>query len=210
MNSIFTYINNAGCINYSEEIFLGHTFGQGHISPDNKVFAVGIPKNASSSGNKFYSYNNFLKSNFNTFTPDEYIVIIRDPVERWISGVIEYLMGNYGKLKFKNICDYLDNKLVKEILFDQVIFDVHTLPQIVYINGLDISKIKFYYQDTDVYDKIAYHQNLDRLPNNFANDKTNLDEYNYIKQLLLGYNKINEIQKMYYCDYQLIDDVSFV
>ena len=71
----------------------GHVFGECMSLPDNDLMYVNIPKNASS-----WTKPNLLDwkwENYNYHTDNLYhktaIIVLRDPVERWLSGIAEYL-----------------------------------------------------------------------------------------------------------------------
>jgi len=217
MNRIFSYTNIDSIITMNQTIFLGHDFGQGWFCKNKKIFAIDISKNASSSGKQFFKNNNFAPSNFNdkNVNPEKFIAILRDPIERWISGLAEYIAGDYGNLKFKNVSDcFFNNELLETLIFDQIVFDGHTLPQIAYLQGLDIRKIDFYYFDNDVFDKISYYNQLDNINLKYSNSKTKNEDkiyiHNYLASQLKDSEKMKKIQRMYYCDYQLFDEIKFV
>ena len=70
----------------------GFGYGSGHLSHSKNQFYVNIPKNASSYisvwliNNKWQSkiYNNSDRAR-------EAIIVLRDPVDRWVSGISQYL-----------------------------------------------------------------------------------------------------------------------
>ena len=83
---------------------------------------VYIPKNASSWtkpnlrdwGWQFYNYHT---DQLNKTA----IVVLRDPVERWLSGIAEYFA-----LYQNTTNDLVDNKSLQQIIFDRITFDDHT------------------------------------------------------------------------------------
>ena len=118
----------------------GYHPGGGLISPEG-VFCLNIPKNAST-----YMTNLLLANGWNFYnlnehpTPSSAIVVLRDPVERWVSGFATYaaswvLGPSYGSEAFNN--DF--NDLSQRLIFDQIVFDDHTTPQIEFIKQLDKS-----------------------------------------------------------------------
>jgi len=215
MNRIFCYKNINASITVNQIHHLGHNYGQGSFCKDRKIFAIDIPKNASSAGKHFYNKNNFVEANFTDkdVNPEKFIVIMRDPVQRWVSGVTEYLAGEYGNLKFTNVSDYINNKLLIELIFDQLVFDAHTFPQIAFLEDLKMEKIDFYYHDNDVYNKIAYYNQFDthiKKSNGKSNSTDKLYVYNRILEELQDPDKLKKVQRMYYCDYKLFDEIKFV
>jgi hypothetical protein len=114
----------------------GHLPGGGMRSPDRKYFYLNIPKNASTYTTNVLKDNNWQFANASDGRFEELIIIVRDPIERWISGISTYccsylLEYGYGSDRF--VDDY--NILVERLLFDNVsTFDDHTAPQTDFIN----------------------------------------------------------------------------
>lgn len=110
----------------------------GMISPDGKYFYLNIPKNASTYLTNVLAHHGWQHHDFNPcMSYDKIFAFVRDPIERWISGFATYAAlyicgNNYGSDHFVN--DYTE--LSQRIIFDQVFFDDHTCPQIVYINQI--------------------------------------------------------------------------
>ena len=86
----------------------------GDCSRFNNDALVWIPKNASSTLRFLFTDK---KHNFLNFDVETYWVFLRDPIERWKSGVIEYIYRNPEKHEW-----VLDN-------IDKIVFDEHTTPQ---------------------------------------------------------------------------------
>jgi hypothetical protein len=133
------------------------------------VFIVNIPKNASSFiadwTGRFGWRASLAPHHENRIA--EMIVILRDPLQRWISGISQYLNGYV--LHAKSAYDtntgpdledqYLDatsfinkyNSIVERMLFDNLDrHDDHVWPQNEIINGVlpDKRKVYFYLDDT--------------------------------------------------------------
>lgn len=111
-------------------------------------FYLNIPKNAST-----FLTNVFRENGWDHYSLTEYhqrevkrcFVIMRDPIDRWISGFATYasswLLGEgYGSDHF--VEDY--NALTERIIFDTLVFDDHTTPQITFINQLDEYDVTFF------------------------------------------------------------------
>lgn len=115
----------------------GYSPGSGLISPKG-VFYLNIPKNASTYMTNLLAANGWQHSTADYGNISSAIVVLRDPVDRWISGFATYaaswLLGSgYGSDHFKD--DY--NDLVERVIFDQLIFDDHTTEQVKYVEQLD-------------------------------------------------------------------------
>jgi hypothetical protein len=114
----------------------GYAPGGGLISPKG-VFYLNIPKNASTYLTNLFESNGWQHSNTSSESITSAIVVIRDPVDRWISGFATYaaswLLGEgYGSDHFRE--DY--TPLVQRLIFDQIVFDDHTTEQVKYIEQL--------------------------------------------------------------------------
>jgi hypothetical protein len=115
----------------------GHLIGGGMLSPDKEYFYLNIPKNASTFTTNLLKDNGWTHWNLTNGTYKNVIIVLRDPVERWVSGISTYLCSyvlgeNYGSDHF--VADY--NEAVERLLFDTIVFDDHTAPQTVFINEI--------------------------------------------------------------------------
>ena len=74
---------------------VGRGYGEnsGMLSPDRKKFIVNIPKNASSYILDWTRAHAWITATLDNNWPDveEIIVVLRDPLNRWISGMSQYL-----------------------------------------------------------------------------------------------------------------------
>lgn len=142
----------------------GFGHGSGMISPDHSRFLLNIPKNASS-----YMLDWSTRHGWHTASIShhdsvrEVIIILRDPVERWISGVAQYvrsyILSVHGPngpifpgepitqhdyvMTAQHFCEqYTD--LTERLFFDVISrFDDHVWPQIELIPETDVRKTYF-------------------------------------------------------------------
>lgn len=117
----------------------GYAPGGGLISPEG-VFYLNIPKNASTYLTNLLAASGWEHSLVTNPNIVKSIVVVRDPVDRWISGFSTYaaswlLSAGYGSDHFRE--DY--NDLTERIIFDQIIFDDHTTEQVKYVEQIDKS-----------------------------------------------------------------------
>jgi hypothetical protein len=120
----------------------GYMPGGGMLSPDGKTFVLNIPKNASTYVTNVLRANDWSYSDIMHIVNAKQghikcVVLLRDPVDRWISGFAtycaSYVLGyGYGSEYFMR--DY--NDLTERIIFDNLIFDDHTEPQITFVRQL--------------------------------------------------------------------------
>jgi hypothetical protein len=123
-----------------EAVRHGYLAGGGLRSPDKKNFFLGIPKNAST-----YLSNTLLANGWHYHTLgndsdkiEHAMVVLKDPVDRWVSGVGTYITSwilgpGYGSDHF--VENY--NNLSERLLFETLILDDHTTPQVTFIKQLE-------------------------------------------------------------------------
>ena len=109
----------------------GHTIGTCTVR-DNDAFLM-IPKNASTS---YTSLGRIGNTENNTIKLKNFIVTLRDPFSRWISGVSEYYVRH--EFEYDRIEDL-------ERVLDKIELDEHTVPQIRFFEHLlDKKNTEFY------------------------------------------------------------------
>jgi len=123
-----------------EAIRHGYHENGGLRSPDKKHFYLGIPKNAST-----YLSNTLLTNGWHYHTLgddsdkiEHALVVLKDPVDRWVSGVATYISSwilgpAYGSDHF--LQHY--NELSERLLFETMIVDDHTTPQVRFVEQLE-------------------------------------------------------------------------
>jgi hypothetical protein len=105
--------------------------------PNSALMYVHIPKNASSwtKPNLLdwgWEYYNYHTDGLNKHA----LVILRDPIDRWLSGIAEYLTLYHPTMQvpFKETAD---------LIFDRVTFDDHTEKQVKFLHGLNTDNCTF-------------------------------------------------------------------
>ena len=163
----------------------------------------------------------------------ELIVVLRDPLERWISGIAQYLntyilsvQGPNGPIfpgeavtqfdsafdanQFVN--DY--NPVVERLIFDQINrFDDHVWPQHEFFNNLlpDVPR-KYFWLDRDFDHNISHYLNFARLNSLDKNDSRHNKNLHTLQQffqqrLVVRPELAERVKKSYATDYQLIKQV---
>lgn len=206
-------VSEGGLLNRFEH--KGYTFGACMTTLENNLMYVQIPKNAST-WTKF-NLNNLKWEDFNYHYDHLYkkhaLVVLRDPVSRWLSGVCEYF-----SLHHPNIDTNEFNKTFYEFLMDQIVFDDHTEHQHYFIDGLSLNNITFFFCNDD------YRLNFDNffkdlgIDNSYhQHDYQHTTEGNIVltkfkkifQTLLLEPKYLNKIKDYYKKDYALINSVNF-
>ena len=190
----------------------GHVYGEcmSHSSVD--LMYVHVPKNASSwtkpnlkdFGWQFYNYHT---DNLNKTA----IVVLRDPVERWLSGIAEYLALYHPYF-------ILHDLEAMDLIFDKICFDDHTEKQINFIHGLDTDCCVFFKCDEYYREDFSAFLDENGMPNRF-----NKYEYQHVSDASPVRKKFKniferEIQNPKYlkavedyfaADYNLINSIKF-
>jgi hypothetical protein len=217
----------------------GYGYGSGMLSPDCSQFVVNIPKNASSLLNDWVSRNGWSSAvvgdNCSWTACQEFIIVLRNPLERWISGISQYIntyilsvAGPNGPIFPGNTVTEFDypmssedfiknyNQNTERLLFDVIYqFDDHVWPQIDFFEKLmpHVSRT-YFYLDTEFNNKISCYLNIDIDDNLDYNSSNN--NYN-MKQLQEFFtNKLTDRPELksriidaYHKDYNLINSVTF-
>lgn len=151
-----------------------------------------------------------------------FIVVLRDPYDRWISGLAQHLIGfepDHPK--------YIDN-LNWNNVFEQVIFDNHTEPQVKFIEGIDPQKTVWFNCDKHLRYNflLAWSRKFTDIPSpNSVNDEIpDLQNMYHITNRIPKQQKIvnkitqvlddnpqwqQRIRDFYVDDYKLINSIEF-
>lgn len=79
-----------------------------------------------------------------------YVVILRDPIDRWISGFAQAQVGTtpYHKSHFTH--------LGWDQVFAKIVFDNHTEPQVSFLAGIDTQDVTWFKFGDDLYDDVQH------------------------------------------------------
>ena len=211
----------------------GFKYGSGLVNPDRTCFIVNIPKNASSFLLNWSQENRWTVAHAGDVaqTLQEIIVVLRDPMERWISGFAQYVSGNILHAKrfystdtgpgpnfqYMSAVEFVKNynPLTERLMFDNLeLFDDHVWPQQIFFKDLlpNLPR-KYFCINPDVNHQLQTYlgwlpasENLDRNDSNHDSDKK------LIKQFLRDRLKqVSELEKTildaYVEDYKLIEQI---
>ena len=197
----------------------GYVPGGGLLSPSG-MFYLNIPKNASTYLTNLLEFNGWEHHNIITDGVDgitECIAVLRDPVDRWVSGFSTYaaswILGeNYGSDHFHE--DY--TPLTERLIFDTIVFDDHTTEQVKFIEQLPSVKTTFFALNAEL---IINIEDLLGAPLNTDPDvNSNKSENNYDTKSI--YNKMEfaieqnpqlkiKLMDRYKADYDFIRNTPF-
>jgi hypothetical protein len=216
---------------------VGRGYGEnsGMLSPDRKKFIVNIPKNASSYILDWTRAHAWITATLDNNWPDveEIIVVLRDPLNRWISGMSQYLKSyilcpvgpngpvfpgmtegteDYAMSADNFITAY--NQTTERLIFDNVYrFDDHVWPQKDFVQNLRPHVPRTYFMIDKEFDaKFGSYLNLTQLPNLDRNDGSdNLDTKKLNEFLRHRLNTrpelVDRVKRAYSADYEFIKNV---
>ena len=192
----------------------GHRYGECMSHPRSELMYVNIPKNASSWTKPNLQDWNWEFYNYHYDTPVKHktpIVVLRDPVERWISGIAEYFALYFPNFSFPSRETY-------QLVLDKITFDDHTEKQVNFIHGLDTDKCIFLWCDEN------YRTNFSNLVREHLGDNK-YDRYEYqhvssndtdrkyfketFSRLLTNPKYLEQVKQHFAQDYSLIESVKF-
>lgn len=215
----------------------GFGYGSGLLSPDCTQFIVNIPKNASS-----YMVDWAVNHRWSSATVgdacdwdqvQEMIVILRDPIQRWISGICQYLntyilsvTGPNGPIfpgdpvtKHDWTMDadqFLDfyNQTTERLIFDVINrFDDHVWPQYEFFENLlpEVPR-KYFFMDTGFDQRIAEYLNfapIDHLDRNSSMSNVNMQKLRgfFVEKLQQRPELKKRVASAYSRDYKIIDQI---
>jgi len=217
----------------------GFDYGSGTLSPNQIQFVVNIPKNASSFLLSWLTQYEWHPANIKNHFGNvgEILVVIRDPLERWISGIAQYINtyilsphGPNGPIFLREDLTKYDytmtveefistyDQSIERLLFDVINkFDDHVWPQIYFFQHLYPEKRRTYFYMNDHFtNTISSYLNLpvvseSKLDYNSSVSNTNMQQLqNFFKSRLEIRPELkNRVIKSYWQDYELINNVTF-
>jgi hypothetical protein len=183
-------------------------------SSENNLIYIPILKNAHSWGEKFFSHNfncnetvHITQYNKELYKDKRFVVILRDPIDRWVSAMAQYLV------EFDNPDELLDNVLIKKLITDGINFDRHSKPQRYDLIGLDIKKTVVFMCNDELENNLSLFSSLAFKKPTESIGEHNRNSQNILKKTL--YPKIksmveqnislqDRLKEFYYIDYTLI------
>ena len=192
----------------------GHVFGECMSEPGTDLMYINIPKNASSwtklnltdCGWEIYNYHT------DNLYHKHAMVVLRDPVERWLSGIAEYLYLYHRNLDLAHISNSFC-----DLIFDRVAFDDHTDLQVLFLQGIDLGNCTFFNCDLDYKknfsDVLAHHgiqNSYDQCEYQHvtAHDPDRKKFKDFFQKVMEKNSKYHDSIKLYFAkDYELIKKV---
>lgn len=192
----------------------GHVFGECMSHPDSDLMYVNIPKNASSWTKPNLLDWGWKAQNYHTDQLDKTaIVVLRDPVDRWLSGIAEYLAlyhPNFGNGEW--------TEHVFDIIFDTITFDDHTEQQVKFLQGLDTDRCVFFRCDQLYRQDFSKFLNEQGMANRYhryeyqhvsENDPVRHNFKELFKATIQNSKYLDNVKRHFAADYDLINSIKY-
>ena len=194
----------------------GHVFGECMSRADTDLMYINIPKNASSWTKP--NLKDWAWESYNYHTDNLYhkhaMVVLRDPVDRWISGIAEYMY-----LYHQNMDTVHLSKPFFDLVFDKIAFDDHTESQVLFLQDINLVNCTFFNCDknfkihfSDFLNKHGMTNSYDRYEDQHVtkNSPERLRFQKLFKQQLDTNSKYKQQVEWYFeKDYKLINSIKF-
>lgn len=213
-------------------------FGEcsGLINPDKTKFIVNIPKNASSyvlDWTTRFGWSTAVVTDTTWPDLEEIVIILRDPLSRWVSGMSQYLktyilcpVGPNGPVfpgMQQGTEDYgmtaddfisLYNQSTERLIFDNVFrFDDHVWPQYDFYQHIRPNLPRQYFMlDKTFTNKFSTNLGIDTVENLDRNDGNNNPDTKKLHEFLqhrlnIRPELVERVRRAYARDYEIIKQV---
>ena len=207
-----------------------HGFGSGMLSTDCLKFAVSIPKNASSFMVDWTGRNGWTSATVGDACDwhrvQQVIVLLRDPLQRWISGIAQYLSGHVLNVSnaYTNDLgpgpedqqisadDFIKNynPVVERLVFDQLNeLDDHVWPQTRFLDILPTVPKKHFVINSELTQQLSQYLGFEIVTDldiNQGSADPEVEKLQHFFQLRLNTRPdlIERVKYRYQQDYQYI------
>lgn len=127
-----------------------HTLGTCYARDDFSFMFIPIEKNASKVIRSALAPNGFNEYNFHEL--EKYnapsVIILRDPISRWISGLVEYLLLVYLDTK-QSLNNMTRHNITTDVAVEHIAFDSHTFPQSWFLEGLGLKRDYIWFDEKE-------------------------------------------------------------
>lgn len=172
----------SGCVDPVYQTYhRSHTVGQCYKCPGHPIVYLNTPKCASSFL-KTQVLNLNWKLSFLNLGPKEprenpyqvddiktILVVLRDPYDRWLTGVAEYLWENYD---LKSALELIDTPQALKLICKRVVLDDHTESQLYFLQNIPVEKCVFFKMENNLREVFSkYVRDNLNIPNTIETEK---------------------------------------
>jgi hypothetical protein len=188
-------------------IHLGHRLGECWVDETRSITYIHVPKNASSFiKGCLIGSGGFWKHSETLVISNETLIVLRDPIERWCSGIAQY---QYNSKQFDMTLDEA---------FNTITFDDHTDLQTYFLQGVDLSKATYMLADDTLRITLekwvrerGYHTNISiaHSYNASVGDERENIKSQYLDILASRPDLVLQLKNHFAADYELFNKVKF-
>jgi hypothetical protein len=201
----------------SFDFFEDHKLHSNLFSDTHNHAYLHIPVNASCWGKTIFSSAGFRPDNQFSIPPDcTVVVFLRDPIERWLSGLSTWL--TYRLPQHTDMTKVRNNTTLLDVLFDTIKQDDHTERQMFFLQNLNTDQIKFFLigsefqSSVNKYFLLNFNQDISKYPKENATtfESGKLKPREYFQTVLESNTKyLNRVKEFFECDYNFIKKIQF-
>lgn len=145
-----------------------------------------IPKNGSSSIKNFFPNCDIIPFN-DKCRHAQQVVVLRDPVERWYSGIMEFMRRNNVKQR-----DIMNDTFLWT-LANGIVFDEHTLPQSEFVSKVNWDKAVCFWFDKSFTEKWNFHFKSQNMATTNVGHKWQLKDGSFVIDRLKDFMQNTEV-----------------
>ena len=185
---------------------LGHRLGECWVDETRNIAYIHIPKNASSFvKGVLIGARGFWHHSETSIKCNENLIMLRDPIDRWCSGIAQYLYNTKQDLSIDEV-------------FDKITFDDHTDIQTYFLTGVDLSNATFIKVDENLRSNLSNwmitrgyltNVNIAYAYNASHSDDRATIKTKYAKLVAENPEYMLKLKEHFKTDYELINRVKF-
>jgi hypothetical protein len=139
-------------------------------------------------------------------TADRVLIVVRDPIQRWVSGIVTYLRIWHKSDRTPSALRYSLDTLLDRSLTP----DLHTTPQSVYVQHLDADQLLAFDMAT-VEQTLPKYLNINVEPHRYRNSTAEHDFMRWAHQIVapLSVRYGDRLREIYSSDYALLSKVQY-
>ena len=201
-----------------------YTFGRCYAQDDFSLMWIPIEKNVTKAIRSMLVPVGFAEYNFHELKKHNVpaVIVLRDPIERWLSGLVEYLLTVYLDTK-QSLNNMIRHNITPDIVLEQIAFDSHTFPQSWFLKGLGLQRDFIWFDEKEkpqLIETVSKYFSQKGITNNWQ-----VNDYQYWidkdivqkQQLTQQYNDLlqnntdllQKVKNFYAEDYALINSIEF-